>query len=104
MRMTIVKLLWLLLALGAVLRGDNTLTVQIATTFLSPDGATTMSAGINDLGQVVFWTTGTGGERGYGSSFLRDSSGAFTHFAFPGANGGHANGINNSGQIVGDYY
>jgi uncharacterized protein (TIGR03437 family) len=98
-----VKLIWLLLAPGSALLGD-TLTVQISSTFPSPDGAAIMGAGINDLGQVALWTFGTGSERGYGSSFFRDSSGAFTHFAFPGSNGGQANAINNSGQITGRYY
>jgi uncharacterized protein (TIGR03437 family) len=98
-----VKLIWLLLAPGAALLGD-TLTLQISSTFPSPDGAAIMGAAINDLGQVTLWTSGTGSERGYGSSFFRDSSGAFTHFAFPASNGGQANAINNSGQITGRYY
>src|SRR5712691_2229222 len=103
MRKTNIKLAGLLLAGGMFLFGDA-LTVQIATTFPSPDGASITGAAINDLGQVALGTSGTGTERGYGSSFLRDSSGAFTHFTFPGSNGGHARGINNNGQIVGEYY
>ncbi len=92
-----------LLSPGALLFGAD-LTVQISAVFPSPDGTAITSAAINNNGDLAVTTFGAGSERGYGSSYYRFSGGNFTHFVYPGSLGGHANAINDSGQIVGEYY
>src|SRR6266581_727736 len=94
---------WALLWPGMLLVGAD-FTVQISATFTSPDNTAITRLAINDNGDVALTTFGAGSERGYGSSSYRISGGSFTHFAFPSSLGGHANAINNSGQIVGEYY
>ena len=69
------------------------------------------ATGINDSGQIVGFMA-FGGGAGFGTEGFVDTGGNFTTFNVPGAYGGYlglgggtvANGINNSGQVVGYYY
>jgi uncharacterized membrane protein len=67
------------------------------------DNDSTVVTAINNLGQVVgFCTDAVSPTRTVG--FIRDRNGHFTILAFPGADGTLAFGINDLGQVVGQYF
>ena len=71
-------------------------------TILSAPGATggTVAIGINDAGQVVGWTSYLSGAPTQGFLY---SGGNFIPLNVPGASNTFAWGINNAGQIAGEY-
>jgi hypothetical protein len=74
---------------GFIRNPDNTYL-----TFLLPgQGA---PSGINDVGEIVGWTSANNG-------FLRDTSGAFHFYNVPGHGYTAGADINNLGEIVGEY-
>jgi probable HAF family extracellular repeat protein len=80
------------------------------TTFDVPGatGGITYASGINDQGQIVgvfdtYSLFSDGSIRMQDHGFLRDTSGNFTTIDVPGEFNTTANGINNAGQIVGDF-
>ncbi len=58
----------------------------------------TTANGINNLGQVVGFSTAAGGAF---NNFVRNVDGSFTPLSFNGSAGAMANGINVNGQVVG---
>jgi probable HAF family extracellular repeat protein len=68
-----------------------------------PDGTSTIAFDINDSGQILCTTFAGSIVSGLDTSFLRDANGVFTEIIIPGGSRVVAYGINNGGQIVGDY-
>jgi len=62
-----------------------------------------VALGINDIGQVVGNFVDVNGDNVHRHGFLQNSKGDFTTFDVPGSDFTIAQGINNTGQIVGFY-
>jgi uncharacterized membrane protein len=75
----------------------------VFTTINAPGGKSTILTDINDNGQTVGFTYTGSIVAGLGPSFLRDPAGGIIPIEFPGSIRTVAWGINNLGQIVGDY-
>jgi uncharacterized membrane protein len=77
----------------------------VTTIFTFPNAPATVAQGINNAGDIVGAYSLTG-DPADGHGFLRDASGNFTSFDFPGPTALFTQGwgINNNGDVVGFYF
>ena len=71
-------------------------------TWFTASNASTVATGINDEGSIVGYLETSAPDIGGESGFVRSASGTFQYINYPGANGTQINGINDSGEMVGE--